>query len=66
VHFAFWIVLVGAVLVLGAIALGAYLVAARKLYSKDREVVATGRGESAAEIPAPSPKKGSGEGVHPG
>ena len=65
-HLAFWIVLVAAVLVLGAIALGAYLVAARKLYSKDREILAAGRDESLSGDPAPSPKQRSGDGVHTG
>jgi hypothetical protein len=36
---AFWIVLILAVVALGGIALGAYLIAARKLYLKDEELV---------------------------
>jgi hypothetical protein len=39
VRLAFWIALIAVALVLGGISLGAYLLAARKLYSKDREVV---------------------------
>lgn len=48
---AFWIILLSIVLVLGGISLGAYLVAARKLYSKDKEMVASSRAESSEHSP---------------
>jgi hypothetical protein len=59
VRLAFWIVLVVAVLVLGGISLGAYLVAARKLYSKDEEIVSPHR----KSIPEEPPQNQSDGGV---
>ena len=49
VHLAFWLILVAAMLVLGAFALGAYLFAARKLYSRDKQVTSEHRNGSFPE-----------------
>lgn len=51
--FSFWIILLGAVLVLGAIALGTYLFAARKLYSRDKQVVSSSGSEPLSGDPPP-------------
>ncbi|HEV2382977.1 MAG TPA: hypothetical protein VG206_24690 [Terriglobia bacterium] len=58
--FSFWIILLGAVVVLGAIALGTYLFAARKLYSRDKQVVSSPGGEL---LSPPPPKDESERGV---
>jgi hypothetical protein len=55
--FLFWIILLGAVLVLGAIALGTYLFAARKLYSKDKQAVSS----PGSELLSPPPPKDESE-----
>jgi hypothetical protein len=52
--FSLWIILLGAVLVLGAIALGTYLFAARNLYSRDKQVVSSpGSGLLSGDRPPP-------------
>jgi hypothetical protein len=54
---AFWIILTSVAAVLGGISLGAYLVAARKLYSKDKQTLAHRSGDSLSEdVPAPKEK----------